>query len=191
MRSSNIFGRIFSLAVLLFFSIHPAFAKTEDDGEQLLKTMAEISLLNNQMAQRKVDAENIRDALIKQLKSIQSETRDELKKKKIGSENKAKKDPRIRHNMMLIAEISAYIDRYTQKIRYYRVACDRLTYLYQKADDDLKIVSTLSGLKIDALIDQANRLIDDYMPQAQTILLSPQTITIKEPDQYLKGFALK
>ena len=54
-------------------------------------------------------------------------------------------NPRLFYDLMLMGEIQAYIERYTQKIGYYRVACDRLAYLYQQADDDLKIVSTLSG----------------------------------------------
>ena len=114
--------------------------------------MADIALLNSQMAQRKTDAGGIRDALSAQLEAIKTEARREWQEKGINTEAEALKNPRLLYDLMLMAEIQAYIHRYTQKIGDYRVACDRLSYLYQQADDDLKIVSTLSGMKIDALV---------------------------------------
>ena len=84
---------------------------------------------------------------------------------------------------MLMAEIQAYIHRYTQKIGDYRVACDRLSYLYQQADDDLKIVNTLSGVKIDALVLQAEKILDNYRPESQTIVIQPDKLTIDAPEK--------
>ena len=130
--------------MLTFFSL---VAGANDKGEQLRRSMAEIALLNSQMTQRKADVVSTREALYVKLEEIKKEAFTVLRKNKINTVASALEHPRIYYNMMLMAEIEAYIGRYTQKIAYYRIACDRLSYLYQQADDDLKIVNTLSDLK--------------------------------------------
>lgn len=157
-------------------------------GEQLRRAMADLSLLNNQLSQRKADAAEIRDVLSQQAKEIKAEARKEILAKKVTKKSEALTHPRLVYNFMLMAEIQAYIDRYKQKIRYYRLACDRLSYLYQQADDDLKIVSTLSGMKVDALISQANQLNRSYLSEAQTILLKPNLMVLDPPEKIWEQF---
>jgi hypothetical protein len=159
-------------------------ASTQD--EQLRRMMADIALLNNQLAQRKADAAGIRDALTVQIKALKSETWRLWRDGEIKSDKQALENPRIRYNLMLMAEIQAYIKRYAQKMDYYRVASNRLSYLYQQADDDLKIVNTLSGMKIDALISQTQKILDAYLPDAQTLVVHPETLTIDTPEATLR-----
>jgi hypothetical protein len=161
----------------------PSSALANEKGELLRRAMAEIALLNNQMAQRKTEAIGIREALSGQLEAIKKEAWRELNQKGIKTEAEALTNPRLFYDLMLMAEIEAYMNRYMQKISYYRVAGDRLSYLYQQADDDLKIVTTLSGMKIDALISQAEKVLDGYLPDAQTIIIQPDTLTIESPEK--------
>jgi hypothetical protein len=161
----------------------PSTVTANNKDELLRQTMADIALLNNQMTQRKTDADGIRDALSAQLEEIKTEARREWREKGIKTEAEALRNPRLLYDLMLMAEIEAYIRRYTQKIAYYRVACDRLSYLYQEADDDLKIVSTLSGMRIDALISQVEKILDGYLPDAQTIVIQPDKLTIAAPEK--------
>ena len=165
----------------------PATVTAATQDEQLRRTMADIALLNSQLAQRKADAASIRDALTIQFETLQSETRRLWKDGEIKSDKQALENPRIRYNLMLMAEIQAYIERYVQKMGYYRVACDRLSYLYQQADDDLKIVNTLSGMKIDALISQTQKILNAYLSDAQTLLVHPETLTIEPPEATLRA----
>lgn len=150
-------------------------------------SMADIALLNGQLAQRKTDAASIRDALTVRLNAIKAETNELLRETGIKSQSEALKNPRLFYDLMLIAEVQAYIDRYVQKIDYYRVACDRLNYLYQQADDDLKIVNTLSGMKIDALVSQVEKILDTYLPDAQTLVIQPGKMTIDPPERTWNG----
>lgn len=169
--------------IILVLLVLPLTVTANDKAELLRQTMAEIALLNRQMAQRKTDAVGIRDALAERLEVIKTEARRERREKGINTEVEALKNPRLLYDLMLIAEIQAYIHRYTQKIGDYRVACDRLSYLYQQADDDLKIVRTLSGMKIDALVSQAEKTLDGYRPEAQTIVIQPDKLTIEAPEK--------
>jgi hypothetical protein len=145
--------------------------------------MADIASLRAQMAQRKADAGAIGDALSAQLGAIEMEARREWREKEIKTEAEALKNPKLLYDLMLMAEIQAYIDRYAQKAAFYREACDRLGYLYQQADDDLRIVSTLSGMKIDALVSQAEKVLDGYRPEAQRIAIQPDQLIIEAPEK--------
>ena len=175
--------RLLMLFIVLALLVVPSTVTANNKAELLRQTMADIALLNSQMAQRKADAGGIRDALSAQLEAIKTEARREWREKGIDTEAEALKNPRLLYDLMLMAEIQAYIQRYTQKIGDYRVACDRLSYLYQQADDDLKIVSTLSGMKIDALISTAEKILDGYRPEAQAIVIQPDKLTIETPEK--------
>lgn len=185
MRSTKQIEKSWALSVLLALVFFSLAAAADDKGEQLRRSMAEIALLNGQMAQRKSDAVSIRETLSEKLKELESEACDVLRTNKIKTQIDALEHPRIYYNLLLMAEIQAYMGRYTEKIAYYRVACDRLSYLYQQADDDLKIVNTLSDLKIDALIVQTEKILDGYLPDAQTIVVNPATLAVVKPDKLL------
>ncbi len=169
--------------IVLLLLVLPSAAAADNNAERLRQTMADIALLKGQMAQRKTDAGAIRDALSAQLEAIETEARHEWQEKGIVTAAEALKNPRLLYDLMLMAEIQAYIHRYAQKIVDYRVACDRLSYLYQQADDDLKIVSTLSGMKIDALVSQAEKILDGFLPEAQTIFIHPDKLIIDAPEK--------
>ena len=175
--------RLLMPVIVLALLVVPSTVTANNKAELLRQTMADIALLNSQMAQRKTDAGGIRDALSAQLEAIKTEARREWREKGIDTEAEALKNPRLLYDLMLMAEIQAYIQRYTQKIGDYRVACDRLSYLYQQADDDLKIVSTLSGMKIDTLISTAEKILDGYRPEAQAIVIQPDKLTIETPEK--------
>ena len=175
--------RSFVFLGLLLSLTFASLSSANDKGVQLRQVMADIALLSGQMNQRKADAETIRDQLASQLKTITSEVRKLIREAGINNQAEALAHPRIYHDLMLMAEMRAYIDRYSRKIGYYRVAGDRLGYLYQQADDDLKIVNTLSDLKIGALVSQTQKILDGYLADAQTLVIHPQRITIAPPEK--------
>lgn len=187
MNPCKLLHRAFTIAVVWLLVLWPSTVTATVKGEQLRHSMADIALLNGQLAQRKTDAASIRDALTVRLNAIKAETNELLRETGIKSQSEALKNPRLFYDLMLIAEVQAYIDRYVQKIDYYRVACDRLNYLYQQADDDLKIVNTLSGMKIDALVSQVEKILDTYLPDAQTLVIQPGKMTIDPPERTWNG----
>ncbi len=189
MRSSQTTRRLLVLVYFCMLMTFPSSVTANAQGEQLRRTMADIALLNGQLAQRKADAAGIRDALSARLKEIKTEVLAETQPNRINTEADVLGNARLFYDLMLMAEIQAYVERYTQKIGYYRVACDRLSYLYQQADDDLKIVSTLSGMKVDALISQAEKILADYLADAQTIVIQPGALNIEPPKKIWKALS--
>lgn len=174
--------------VFCLWAVFPGVAAAASNGaEQLRKTMADIALLNNQLAQRKADAARLREELSERIEEIKAEIREKATESKIKDEKEALKTPRILFDLRLIAEIQAYMKRYAREMSYYQVACDRLSYLYQQADDDLKIVNTLSGMKIGALVSQTEKIVNAYLPDAQTIVIQPGSMVIASPESVWKS----
>ena len=171
-----------ALVVICLLSMAAGTAAGSENGEQLRRTMADISLLNSQLAQRKADAAQVREELASRLNEIKIEIRELARETGVKDLAAAMQSPRIRFDLQLMAEIQAYMDQYARKIRYYRVACDRLSYLYQQADDDLKIVKTLSGMKIDALVSQTEMILNAYFPDAQTLVIHPMDMVVASPE---------
>jgi len=176
----NLLKVVLTIAGLLLTA--PGTIQANENGDQLRRTMADISLLNGQLAQRKADAAHMREELASRLKAIKLEIREKVRETGVENVNEAMQNPRIRFDLRLMAEIQAYMDQYARKIRYYRVACDRLSYLYQQADDDLKIVNTLSGMKIDALVSQTEMILSAYLPDAQTLVIHPADMVVESPE---------
>jgi hypothetical protein len=183
------FGKSWALALFLVLASFALAMGASEKGEQLRRTMAEVALLNSQMAQRKDDAASTREKLSIKLGKLKREASQIIGKNKIETRADALEHPRVYYNLLLMAELEAYIDRYTERIAYYRVACDRLSYLYQQADDDFKIANTLSDLKIDALVGQTEKILDGYLPDAQTLVINPSTLSIASPDDVLDTLA--
>ncbi|BBO73596.1 hypothetical protein DSCW_10130 [Desulfosarcina widdelii] len=174
--------------VVCLWAVFPGVTAASPNGaEQLRKTMADISLLNNQLAQRRADAARLREELAKRMEEIKAEIREKTAELKIKDEAEALKTPKILFDLRLIAEIQAYMKRYAKEMSYYQVACDRLSYLYQQADDDLKIVNTLSGMKIGALVSQTEKIVNAYLPDAQTIVIQPGSMVIDSPESVWKS----
>jgi hypothetical protein len=158
-------------------------ATAADSNEILRRTMAQIDLLNSQIADRKAEVVAIRETLLQRLRAIKTEALQEIRQKAIKTQAEALDDPKLFYDFKLMAQIRAYRDRYAQKIAYYRVAGDRLSYLYQQAGDALKIVDTLSGMKIDALISQSKKVLDEYLQEAQTIVIHPGSLSVDPPQK--------
>jgi hypothetical protein len=176
-------GIVSILFGFLLWSFVPTDVSASEKSERLRQTMADLSLLNSQLLERKTEAESIRADLSVKLMEIKKEARKEIHSARIRNKTEALQHPRILYDLMLMAEIQAYMDRYKKKIGYYRVACDRIGYLYQRADDDLKIVNTLSGMKVEALVSQASQLNKTYLKEAQTIVIKPDLIVIEPPER--------
>lgn len=164
------------MALALPFFLTHAMAAGNEKSARLEKAMAEISAMSHQLAQLEAEATDIRGQLISQLDGIESETRREIRQTGRSSPPSGIENPKIFYNMKLMGELQGYIHRYSQKIKDYRLAHSQLRYLYQYADDDLKIIHTLSNIKIDALITQIQNTLVTYANDARALRIHPETI---------------
>jgi hypothetical protein len=162
-------GAIPSVAVT---SQMPAASKSQ----QLKQKIADITLLQQQLQDRSKKADTILNELLVQRNDIVSEIRILTKSLNIRSLEQARKHSRIRYNIELLRLLAAYIDEFDTKVQLYRTGFDKLDYLHQLANDDLRMVSTLSDFQIDALTTQISLVINRYMPEAHTIQIDPRHV---------------
>ncbi len=181
--TKNVIRTLMFLPFLLILAAgSPPGTLGDDNISELRQKMADISLLQSQLNERKREAINIRESLYTHLTVLKSEIEDLVAQKKIRDFKTAQYHPRVRYNIQLSGEIMAYIDQFNQKIRFYQIGQDKLDYLYQQADDDLKIINTLTHLKIEALLAQIDVVIFEYLPEAHRILISLSELEIDRAD---------
>lgn len=169
---------LLAIAGLLFFS---SYANANQKAVSLKRAMADLALLDNQLSEKKEQAGYIKANLEDKIKSLKTEILEEKRINDIQTQSQAEKNPRIHYDLILISELTGFVDIVKGKIVFYKTGHDRLGYLYQQAEDELKIINTLNDLKIAALIAQVKSVVESYIPEAQTILISPKSLFRKSP----------
>lgn len=178
------FNRLIIAGIILFlFQPLNSLQAGDSKSNELRRKMAEISLLHDQLTEKKEQAFLIRERLYHQLEEYISEIKIIIKKKKITAYQNIDQAPRIGFNLKLIAEQIQYRKKFDEKILFYQIGTDKLEYLYQQADDDLKMVNTLNDLKIEALLSQIKKVLEQYITEAHKIIIDYNTSNIIEPEK--------
>jgi hypothetical protein len=158
---------------LLFVLATGSKAEAKAGTEDLQRKIADITLLKQQLGDRRQQAEDALEALLKQQDEFMAEARLLIKSLKIKSIQEAQKNLRLHYGIELLRIIRAYSQAFESKIRFYQTGRDKLTYLLQLAQDDIKMVTTLSGFEIDALTTQISLVVNQYLGQAHNIQIAP------------------
>ena len=144
--------------------------------EELQRKNADITLLKQQLGDRMIEAESALEALLKQQNSLLDEVHLLIKSLKIKSFEDAQRHLRLRNDMDLLKTMAAYRRAFEEKIRFYQTGRNKLTYLQQLAEDDTRMVSTLSDFQIDALATQVSLVINQYLDDAHSVQIDPQKV---------------
>lgn len=182
-------GSLFHIMIVGLFILHAGFAidasyaGVNPKAEELEQKIADINLLLQQLKDRYAQVQSIRDALGQQHDALKSEI--QIVKKSLGIETikQAQRHQRLHYNLELLRTIYAYMDELDAKLLFLQTGRDRLRYLKQLAEDDVRMITTLNDLKIDALATQISLVINRYMPEAHTIQIDPQhlpLLTVKQ-----------
>jgi hypothetical protein len=174
------------LAVLAFvcltsLNLPPAHGSTK--AAALQQRLADISLLHSQLLERIKSAEALREVLYAEVKQLRAEVVAEKKERKIKTFAEGVDIPRIRYNLTLIRELRGYIANFNDKISFLQIGSDKLYYLYHQAEDDLRIIHTLSDLKIEALQSQIDGVMAAYLPEAHNLLVDLNRIPYESPER--------
>jgi hypothetical protein len=145
--------------------------------------MAEISSLRDKVIHRQAQASK----LIKQLRQTMVELKEEIKGEKrkfrTTSCQEAIRNPRVDYNIKLIQQILVYTSRLNEKVQYLDIASEELAFLYQQAEDDLKILDTLSDMKIEKLMGQINQTTHEYQSEAKGLSIDVNGIVLSPPEE--------
>ena len=153
-------------------------AMANPKAAELEQKIADINLLLQQLKDRSAQVKSIRHALGKQHDALVSEIQIVRKSLGIRSIQQALSHQRLHYNLELLRTIYTYMDELDAKLLLLQTGHDRLEYLRQLAEDDIKMITTLNDLKIDAITTQISLVINRYLPEAHTIQIDPQHLPL-------------
>ena len=145
---------------------------------ELQQKIADINLLLQQIKDRSAHVQSIRNALGEQHDALASEIQIIRKSLGIRSIKQAQRHLRLHYNLDLLCTILTYMDELDAKLLLLQTGRDRLNYLRQLAEDDIRMITTLNDLKIEALTTQISLVINRYLPEAHTIQIDPQHLPL-------------
>lgn len=180
MKTGSIF-QIIALGMSIFctgFAVKTSYAGTNPKAAELEQKIADIDLLLKQLEDRCAQVKSIRDALGQQHDALISEIQIVSKSLGIKTIKQAQRHQRLHYNLELLRTIYAYADELDTKLLFLETGRDRLSYLKQLAEDDIRMITTLNDLKIDALTTQISLVVNRYMPEAHTIRIDPQHLPL-------------
>ena len=121
---------------------------------------------------------------------LKEEIKGKKRKLRIASWQEAIHNPRVGYNIKLIQKILVYISRLNEKIQYLGIASEELAFLYQQAEDDLKVLETLSDMKIEKLMSQINQTTHKYQPDANALSIDVNGIVLSSPEEVWNSIIL-
>ena len=176
----------YTLVTLFFVLYLTNAAMAESKTNELKRKIADIGLLKNQLADRIQQAETVVAELSSQQRNLATEVRLLHKSYAFKSYKQVTKFDRAHHNIELLRSLTAYADAFTKKIRFYQSGYDKLTYLSQLAQDDIRMINTLNDFQIDALTTQISLVINTYLREAHVIQIDPEKIELASGDSIWK-----
>ncbi len=153
---------------------------------ELEQKIADIALLQNQLGDRMQQTQAILHALLEQQNQVTSEIQVLVRSLNIKNIAQVQEHLRLRNNFELLRMIHAYTDELEVKLTFYQTGRERLGYLRKLAEDDIRMIATLSDLKIDALTTQISLMITRYLPEAHVIQIDPQDVALSSLEQAWK-----
>lgn len=175
-----IFGTTIVTLFLMVFLTNTACA--ESNAHELQRKIADIGLLKEQLADRIQQAETVLAKLLAQQRNLAAEVRLLHKSYDFKSYQQVRKFDRAHHNIELLRSLTAYAEAFAKKIRFYQSGYDKLTYLHQLAEDDIKMINTMNDFEIDALTTQISLVINTYLREAHVIQIDPEKIELSSPE---------
>jgi hypothetical protein len=168
----------FIFITLLCIGFWTSAACAGSEADELRRKIADIGLLKEQLSDRIQQAESVLAELLTQQRNLAAELRLLHKSYNFKSYQQVRKFDRAHYNIELLRSLTAYAEAFTQKIQYYHSGYDKLTYLRQLAEDDIKMINTMNDFEIDALTTQISLVINTYLREAHVVQIDPEKIEL-------------
>jgi hypothetical protein len=178
-------ARIFLMALTAFVLLAPVAIGYADNPKtfQLKQIISEISSIQDTFDLKIAHGEKTFKELEDRLHKLKNEIKTEQKRSKIKSYSEAICVPRIDFNLKLIQQLHAYMSAIHKKIGYLQICREKLTDLYQQADDDIHILATLNDKNVEDLITQSHHLLNLFRQEATTKLVDLKDLIFVRPEQ--------
>ncbi len=121
-----------------------------------------IQVLQDRIDSLTKQAVTLRGTLQAKAEEYMGEIRKEKAVRDLKSFNQATGVYRVRYNLKLVQQINAYLAAVSGRIEFFRDGRQQINFLHQQAQDDLKMVQTLSDLEIDDFIGRIDQVLEKY-----------------------------
>ena len=83
---------------------------------------------------------------------------------------------RVRYNLKLVQQISAYLAAVSERIGFFQDGREQIDFLHQQAQDDLKMVQTLSDMEVADFVRRMDQALRKYKIAADSSLFDIEKI---------------
>ncbi|MCP3954906.1 MAG: hypothetical protein GY697_22200 [Desulfobacterales bacterium] len=83
---------------------------------------------------------------------------------------------RVRYNLKLVQQMSAYLAAVSERVDFFQDGREQIDFLYQQAQDDLKMVQTLSDMEIADFIRRMDQVLEKYANATNSSLFDIEKI---------------
>lgn len=153
-----LFVSILLAAAWFFWPVTNVCAAT-DATAQLEAKMNQIIELQKNLSEKAALAENSLRQLEEMLSGLAAEIQDERLQSGVLTYDEAVRHQSLNNRLKLAQQLISYIEQLKSKIDTFRDGNRQLSFLYQEATDDIKIIQTLSHLRLDDFIVRSDRVI--------------------------------
>ena len=138
---------------------------------QLTQKMQELRDLHFRVAERIREAMEIRAEFVSFRRSYADEIKDAQERYHFMTVQQATDNLRVKYNLLLIQLLQQYISELDTKIETFRDGTENLKFLYRQAEDESKILKTLSDTPVDGLMQEIDRLVEQIEEQIEKDLI--------------------
>jgi hypothetical protein len=168
-----------------------ALLATEPKTELLSQKMAQLLLMQEKAAKKLLLASEIFENLNHHMDELRQEIFEIQKRAKIVSYTDAVRSPRIKHNLLLLAQIRIYCTKLAGRIEKLKASRARLNFLYQRLEDDLKIIETVNLMETAGLLEQVDETINGDVWLDQPHVIEVEGAALPAPLKIWQDFIAK
>jgi len=150
------------MAVFFWVPVSSAGAVNIEKVDLLEQRIAGIQALQERIDDIGKQAVTLHGELQAKAEEYAGEIRKEKRARALKSFNQAIRVYRVRYNLKLVQQISAYLAAVSKRIEFFHDGRERINFLYQQARDDLKMVQTLSDMEIADFIRRIDQVLEKY-----------------------------
>jgi len=145
--------------------------------------ITELSELRERLSQKQEEVTQLIYDYHNGIVKIKNEILDETQQKSITTYEQASRDSRVNYDLILIQRKQAYIQKLTEIEQRLKIGTYELEYLEREADDDLKMAKILRNKETENLVEEINRVIKKYMPDASNLVINIDDKGLQSPEE--------
>jgi hypothetical protein len=154
-----------------------------NQNEMIENKIVEIDELRNQLIDKRQDVITLKVQYQHGIDSLKKEIIYEAKLRKLTNFEQAKFFPKISYDISLIQRKGAYINKLMEIEGRLSSGIYQLEYLERQAIDDFYMVNFVQNEAVNDLIKEIDKVIGNYLPDAQKLVISVDVNTMQTPEQ--------